>query len=252
MSPPGFRVAGLDGCRAGWVRATARVIRTSDDATSGDVASDDGPAMLADVEIDVITTFADAIAPVLDGAITAMAVDMPIGLPDRGQREADRAARRRLGPRRSSVFPTPVRAALHSSDHRDALARSRAVDGRGLSIQAYNLLSHMAEVDAAMTPELQSRVFECHPETTFARLAGGPLPVSKHSADGLELRRQVLDPWLADGIDSIASTPRGATSDDVLDALAIAVTAWRFTVGDVEHLGDGALDARGLRMEIVV
>ncbi|MGZ4784830.1 MAG: DUF429 domain-containing protein, partial [Acidimicrobiales bacterium] len=89
-------------------------------------------------------------------------------------------------------------------------------------------------------------------ETTFARLAGGPLPINKHSSEGLELRRGLLDPWLAEGIDAVAGAPRGARADDVLDALAVAITAWRFTVGDVEHLGDGAVDGRGLRMEIVV
>ena len=77
-----------------------------------------------------------------------------------------------------------------------------------------------------------------------------------HSRRGLlvmvGLRRRLLDPWLAEGIDSVGPTPRGAKADDVLDALAIAVTAWRFTTGDVEHLGDGERDARGLRMEIVV
>ncbi len=242
MSASGVRVAGLDGCPAGWVQATALVAPNSGSAHP----------MLADVEIRVMTTFAEAISPVLDGSILAMGVDMPIGLPERGQRTADRAARRRLGPRRSSVFPTPVRAALRAADYPDALARSRAVDGRGLSIQAYNLLSHMVEVDEVMTPQLQARVFECHPETTFARLAGGGLPVSKHSADGLELRRRLLDPWLVDDIDSIGAAPRGAKADDVLDALAVALTAWRFTVGDVVHLGDGERDGRGLRMEIVV
>ena len=38
----------------------------------------------------------------------------------------------------------------------------------------------------------------------------------------------------------------------MLDAVAVAITAWRFTIGDVEHLGDGERDGRGLRMEIVV
>jgi hypothetical protein len=32
----------------------------------------------------------------------------------------------------------------------------------------------------------------------------------------------------------------------------VTVIAARFVVGEVEHLGDGAADARGLRMEIVV
>jgi predicted RNase H-like nuclease len=46
--------------------------------------------------------------------------------------------------------------------------------------------------------------------------------------------------------------PGGARADDVLDALVLATVAHRHRRGEVERLGDGALDARGLRMEIVV
>ena len=238
---PGVRVAGLDGCRAGWVLVTGRVhpVRR-------------GVPLLRAVEVTVVPTFAEALAQVLDGSIEAMGVDMPIGLPESGPRAADRAARLRLGPRRSSVFPTPVRAALRSKDYADALARSRAVDGRGLSKQAFHLLPRMADVDEAMTPALQSRVFECHPETVFARLGQGPLATTKHTREGLDVRRQLLQPWFADDVSAVWPPPSGAKADDVLDAMAVAVTAWRFTIGDVEHLGDGDRDARGLRMEIVV
>ncbi len=241
MTAAGVCVAGLDGCRAGWLLATGRVS-----------PGRRGGPMLRDVEVEVVATFAEALARVLDGSIAAMGVDMPIGLQDAGPRRADQAARRRLGPRRSSVFPTPVRAALHAPDYAEALARSRAVDGRGLSKQAFHLLPRMAEVDAAMTPERQGRVFECHPETVFSRLGDGPLTLTKHTRDGLDLRRELLQPWFAEDVRSLLPPPAGAKADDVLDALAVAVTAWRFTIGDVEHLGDGELDARGLRMEIVV
>jgi predicted RNase H-like nuclease len=177
---------------------------------------------------------------------------MPIGLPDAGPRPADGAARRRLGPRRSSVFPTPLRAVLAATDYPDALARSRAVDGRGLSKQAYNLLPRIAEVDAAMTPGLQDRVFECHPETCFARLAGRPLTTVKRDAAGRAERSELLAPVLGDVVHLWRAPPAGARADDVLDALVVAATAARFVVGDVEHLGDGARDGTGLRMEIVV
>ena len=41
----------------------------------------------------------------------ALAIDIPIGIPEAGARPADREARALLGPRRNSVFPAPVRAA---------------------------------------------------------------------------------------------------------------------------------------------
>jgi hypothetical protein len=56
---------------------------------------------------------------------------MPIGLPDRGRRAADVLARAAVGPLRSSVFMTPVRAALEADDHPSAAAVNRELAGEG-------------------------------------------------------------------------------------------------------------------------
>jgi len=238
-------VGGLDGCRGGWILATLTWEPERDDQVSTG-------AIRSDVAVDKLSTFAEAIALVRSGALLALGVDMPIGLPDSGQREADRAARRRLGRRRSSVFPTPVRSTLQSVDYADALARSRAIDGRGLSKQAFNLLPRIIEVDELMTPALQSKVFECHPETCFATLAGHSLTTVKRHADGLAERNALLSSVLGDVTTFSNHPPTGSKPDDVLDALVIATVAKRFLAGNVERLGDGSIDRRGLRMEIVV
>jgi predicted RNase H-like nuclease len=229
-------VGGLDGCRAGWVLATIR----------GDTTSE--------VEVELVSRFDDALARVVGGELSALAVDMPIGLPD-GPRAADDEARRRLGARRATVFPTPVRAVLGATDHVDALARSRRACGRGLSVQAFHLLPKMAEVDRCMSPALQDRVFECHPELAFAHLAGRVLASSKRALDGRRERIALLARALGTAstvTDLVDRPPRGAKPDDVADALAIALVARRFVRADVERLGDGRVDRRGLRMEIVV
>ena len=232
------RVGGLDGCRHGWVLAT--------------VGIDENGSVVADTAaVRVIPTFAEGVALVSAGELAALGVDMPIGLPDAGRREADFAARRRLGPRASSVFPTPLRSVLTATDYQDALSRSRAVDGKGLSKQAFNLLPKMAEVDAAMTPALQDRIFECHPETAFVHLAGRPLTTTKHEAVGRAERADLLATVLGDVSGLADAPPKGAKVDDVLDALVVATVAARLVGGDVERLGDGAVDARGLRMEII-
>jgi predicted RNase H-like nuclease len=232
-------VGGLDGCRTGWVLATAT-------ATSA------GLVVAGTARVRVIATFAEAVRLVLDGTLAALGVDMPIGLPDSGPRAADGAARARLGPRRSSVFPTPCRAVLGATDYPDALDRSRGASGKGLSKQSFNLLPKIAEVDAAMTPALQDRIFECHPETAFAHLAGQPLSTTKRQADGRTERHALLRPELGDTVRLATPPPPGCQADDVLDALVVTVIAGRFVAGDVRHLGDGAVDRRGLRMEIVV
>jgi len=232
------RVGGLDGCRGGWVLATVGI-------------DERGSAVADTADVQVISTFAEAVALVTSGQMAALGVDMPIGLPDAGRREADFEARRRLGPRASSVFPTPLRSVLSATDYPDALLRSRAVDGKGLSKQAFNLLPKMVEVDAAMTPALQDQVFECHPETAFVHLAGRPLTTTKREAVGWAERVDLLATVLGDVTGLADRPPPGAKVDDVLDALAVATVATRLVGGRVERLGDGALDARGLRMEIV-
>jgi predicted RNase H-like nuclease len=237
LRDPGHIVGGLDGCRGGWVLATL------------------GPDELT---VRVVATFAEVVDRVEDGVLAALAVDMPIGLPDRGPRRADTEARRRLGVRRSSVFPTPVRAALDAVDYPDALAISRRVSGKGLSKQAFNLLRRMAEVDRAMTPALQDRIFECHPELAFAELAGATLVHSKHTRPGiderLDLLARSLGPHQGRHLTRAAGAAGpGARPDDVVDAVVIALVADAVAAGRPEavRLGDGTRDRRGLRMEIV-
>jgi predicted RNase H-like nuclease len=201
----------------------------------------------ASATVQVVPAFADVLA--LD--CSAVAIDIPIGLPDRGSRACDREARVRIGPRRSSVFPAPVRAVVNAASYADALAAARAVDGRGLSRQAWGLMPKIADVDRAMTPTRQSSVVECHPEVCFALLAGAPLDEPKRTAEGRAARIALLTPHIPGAAELAAVPPAGAAADDVLDALAAAWTARRLVAGDVVRLGDGAFDDRGLRMEIV-
>ncbi|MGO4840025.1 DUF429 domain-containing protein, partial [Rhizobiaceae sp. 2RAB30] len=88
-------VAGVDGCKAGWVA----VIRAP------------GQAAYACV----VGSFA-ALVEMLPGD-AVIAVDMPIGLPDissHGGRGPETLVRRFLGARQSSVFSIPSRAAVYA------------------------------------------------------------------------------------------------------------------------------------------
>jgi predicted RNase H-like nuclease len=227
---PGDRPAGgLDGCRGGWVLATARPA---------------GPPA-----VELVGSFAEALARVEAGRLGALAVDIPIGLPAAGPRACDRAARLRLGPRRSSVFPAPVRPVLAAAGYAEALALARRVDGRGLSRQAFGLLAKIAEVDALVTPARQARIVEAHPEVCFAALTGHPMRHPKRLPAG-RAEREVALAGVFPGFRA-APTPPGASPDDVLDACVLVWTARRHLAGAAEVLGDGRRDPRGLRMEIV-
>ena len=183
----------------------------------------------------MLAAFQDVLA--LD--VEVIAVDMPIGLPDAGSRACDIEARRRLGPRRSSVFAAPVRAVLHERSYVDALALHRATDGRGLSKQTFHLLPKIAEVDAAR----DDRVIEAHPELAFAWLIGAPARHPKRTPAGRAERLAAL------GL-VVPPRLRGAAADDVLDAIALTHIAQRALMGHAEALGDGARDGRGRPMTI--
>jgi predicted RNase H-like nuclease len=177
----------------------------------------------------VVPTFGDVLA--LTGGVVA--VDMPIGLPDEGRRSCDAEARRMLGPRRSSVFPVPVRSAL-------AATSFAAVTG--LSIQGWHLVPKIREVDACWEP----RVREVSPELSLAVVAGEPMVHPKRTAEGRAERLAVLGAAFPD----LTLSVRGASGHDVLDAHACLLTARRIDRGEAVELGDGAVDALGRPMRV--
>lgn len=221
------RVGGVDGCRAGWVLATAPAAATA----------------RSRIDIEVLPDF----AAVLERDLALVAVDMPMGLPDEGVRACDVAARRALGPRRASVFPTPARPLLACAGYADALAAGRALDGRGVSRQAWSLVPRIAEVDALLSPSLQVRIVEASPELSFATMAGTPLASPKRNADGAAARRALVTRHVGRLPDAV---PRGARPDDVLDAAVLVWTARRVVDGRALTFGDGARDRRSLAMVV--
>jgi predicted RNase H-like nuclease len=226
------RVAGIDGCRGGWVVAVVPLAGTGS------------------VSLERTTDLADVVARLDAGLLDAVGIDMPIGLPAGGPRCCDVEARRKVGPRRSSVFPAPVRSALGAPDYGEALRRSRAVSGRGLSRQTFGILPKVHELDEVMTTERQARLVEVHPEVSFAVLAGHPMAHPKRTPQGGAERLAVLRSAFID-VDGCAGIPiAGVRLDDVLDALAAAWSARRLAQGIATRMG-GDVDARGLRMEIV-
>ncbi len=208
---------------------------------------------VVEVTVTVVSSVEDVVTALDQGDLAAVAVDIPIGLADCDPRACDREARRRLGPRRGSVFPAPVRAVLGTRTYEEACATSREVCGKGLSKQLYNIVAKIEEVDAVQSPRLQHSLFEACPELSFAVMAADtPMQHSKRTADGRAERVAVLHEHLGVDVPALleARTP-GAQPDDMLDALALAWTARRFLDGSCLRFG-GELDATGLRMEVVV
>jgi predicted RNase H-like nuclease len=231
----GSLVAGADGCRAGWICVMAQL-------------GTDRRLRLLGVEL--VADFAALLS--LTQGCAALAVDIPIGLSHGGSRRADFAARRRIGPRRSSVFPAPARLLLTASSYVEANAVSRATLGKGLSAQAFGIMAKIREVDQCMRPQMQNRVVESHPEVCFWALgAENPLLHPKRRNEGAEERLRLLETVYGPSVGRL-TPPRGAQRDDLYDACVLAWSASRVAEGTAVHLpGEAQRDERGLRMEIV-
>lgn len=226
-------IAGADGCPGGWLCL---------------VASDASPIIGR-----IFEDFSTLLGFLPNSAI--LAIDIPIGLPARGPRSCDLEARRLLGPRASSVFPSPVRSVLNSATYQDACATREAVDGKRMSKQAFAILPKIREVDAVMRqPGVPCVVRECHPEVSFAQWAGDPLRHPKKKTPGRAERADLIDAsWPGERARLRAGLPRGRfATDDLLDAFAALWTAGRIRAGRALELPATAeLDEHGLRMEIV-
>lgn len=206
-------VAGMDGCRAGWIAVLMKV----EDWHSARI--------VVAPTLDTITDAPEAPA--------IIAIDMPIGLPEAIEgsgRAPERLIRPFLGQRQSSVFAIPSREAVHALDYGEACALALATSNppRKVSRQGFAIFAKIREVDALLRarPELMNRVYEVHPELAFWALNGGralhePKKVKGTPyPPGMELRRNLL---MQAGLPEELvhqPPPKGAASDDLLDALA--------------------------------
>ena len=182
---------------------------------------------------------------------TVIAIDIPIGLSETLEaRSCDRAARKFVGPRGSSVFPAPDRRLL-SMKYPEASAFSREHCGKGVTRQSHAIFMKIAEVDAAMSPELQRRVIEVHPEVCFRGAAGCHMKYYKRTKEGFQERHAVLQRVFAQATIPERRRLHGAAPDDILDAAIAAWTAMRHARGQAEQVFPAALrDPRGLLMSI--
>ena len=237
------RIAGIDGCPNGWIAAIAPTNN------------------LADVHVQVFARFADIVE---HGPFARIAVDMPIGLPERagpGGRCAERAVRPHLGARRSSVFSVPARRAVYAADYETACkeALDHSDPPRKISKQAFAIFPKIRELDGLLrdNPDLVDVVYEVHPELAFWRMNGDkPIGTPKKMngkpySVGLDERRKLL---MSAGISEAcvsAKCPRGAAVDDMLDALAGLVIAKRLVDGIARPFPDPPMrDGYGLPIAI--
>jgi predicted RNase H-like nuclease len=216
-SPAVVVAVGVDACKTGWIA----------------VAVDDMGVLAAHY----LPGIASLTAIVPDASVVA--IDIPIGVPESGRREADLAARSRLGARRNSVFFTPPRAAVEAATHAEATAASVRLTGFGVSQQSFALAPKLLEVDT-WVQTAPFPVYEVHPEVSFAVLLGAPASAPKKSWAGMSERRRALESagLTLDHIHGDAALR--AAVDDMLDATVAAWSARRIARGQAVMIPDPA------------
>lgn len=220
--------AGLDGCRGGWILACWR------------------PAQQK-LELHVLTTLSELTA--LRQLPACVVVDMPLVLERiavAGGRRCDREARALLPTgRKSSIFSAPTTAALEAwrlgGGYRQVsdAQRQTGAAAPGLSLQAFNLLRHIDDLQRFVANHPTPTCLEGHPELAFGRLHAerrGPL-ASKHTNLGREQRQQTLTELRIPFAEVWSARPRAKALalqpalDDALDACILA------HVSHQHHLG---------------
>ena len=225
---------GVDGCRGGWIAAT----RLKD----------------GDLHVRRIAALTDL------GAAQVIAIDIPIGLADTGNRECDVIARTRLGARRSSVFAAPLRPMLAAASHGEACTIGRNAPGnhgKAIALQAWNIVPKIREIDTLLRecPELRSVVHEVHPELIFNELSrGAPLP-KKKLLDGRQARLALLAVALNETVHETMAHRRAlaCAPDDIVDAIAALWTAERIFRGEATCIPPRPpFDRVGLAMRMMI
>lgn len=231
---------GVDGCKAGWFAVSLSEVGSWRFDVHGDFAS----VWASHKEASIIL------------------VDIPIGLVDAGLsgRQCDAIARRYLSPERaSSVFTPPARPVLNAPDYQAALELNRKLTGRGISMQSWNITPKIREVDQFLRHNAPARgkIREVHPELLFWALNGRrAMGQRKSRLDGYHERLAVLkrrfEPSETITEQVLARYRRSEVArDDILDALAAAVTGY-LSRGQLSTIpADVPKDAYGLPMEMV-
>lgn len=228
-----MRMAGIDGCKRGWVIVHA----PSHDLASACVAFTD-----------------DLRSFVTQEQINLAVIDIPIGFTSGpNDREVEVAMRATLKGKTSSVFNTPCRQALCASSYEKASETNRKVLGKGLSKQTHAIFPKMREIDGLVQELGQQVIREGHPEVTFSVLNGQPVLARKKDPDGLSERVALL---LRNGIpvEQLLGQPRkfGAGKDDVVDAAAMFCTADRFLRQEHQTFPPSpSRDSVGLEMSVI-
>lgn len=206
-----MKFIGIDGCKKGWF-----LVILEDNRCKVDI-------------IESIQKLTDYATDKNDIVV----IDIPIGLMNgRNERKCDSEARKKLGPRRSSVFPVPTEQAVYCTSYEECCEKNEEITGKKISRQAFGIVPKIREVDAYIKHNKPNFTFiESHPEVAFWSLNNqAHLQHGKKTNDGINERLRILkshEPRAGDIYNRARSTfaKKDLAEDDVIDAICMAVVA---------------------------
>lgn len=221
MKESNFKIAGVDGCKSGWIAVCEKENQLSVELWPN-------------------------LEPLFTSSWDMVCVDIPIGLADGdGRRACDKEARDLLGPQRSSIFFAPPRRLVGATDYEQ-------VRTEGMSLQTFYILPKIREMDERIEPRDQSWLREAHPELSFRTRVERVLH-SKKSPSGLTQRQDILkeleSPFELRRWES-GFRRKDVALDDLLDAAILLEVARELVFDDGHWVGGQERDSRGLKMEI--
>ena len=226
MTDSAIKYVGVDGCKGGWI---------------GIGLADDGCS-----KVEVCEDFSEMLKCFSDASL--ILVDTPIGLVEDGEscdRVCDKEARRKLRDRGSSVFPAPTMQLVRKVIERDWNYQDTnrwfksEYNEVGITFQTFSLVRKIDNVCNALkcrAKDASPKVWEAHPEVCFLALSeslkGEQELARKQESLGFGQRLQIVSHCVGNVSDIFIKVPRykGKGSplvepNDVLDALALAITA---------------------------
>jgi len=229
-------ISGVDGCKGGWL-----------------VAVSSGWPCVEMPGLEFCHDFCQVLKAT--ESCKVVVVDMPIGIPSGGEyRDCDILARKELGKARNRVFLTPSRQCLQADTPEEFQEIHRRLRGKGAGLPLWGILPKLREVDGLMSPGLQGRILEFHPELVWKKL-GGKVLNSKHTTEGILQRIGLIERYIPNigYLDSYQAVKK-AKIDDVLDAV-VGLAAAHFIATGPDYsrrlpVREPTRDERGLRMEI--
>jgi len=188
-------------------------------------------------------------------------IDIPIGLKagGSGERLSDLGARNILKARKSSIFPVPCREAVYAESYEKACEVNERLAGKSISKQAWNIVPKIRDVDSFLIGNkiFRGKVRETGPEICFQAFIGFPMKYSKKHPEGFLERKEALRSVCLFTDEIVEATlskyrRKDVTKDDILDALAVAITA---KMGHMYGFGyvpcEPEIDSEGLKIQMV-